>query len=141
MSENRKFLTSIAELLDRLTVDQIKLIKMDKESRPSLTQEIKDIKDDLDMLIEKKKIKIDSEFLRIVASLSLINLYIWNLKDEMSQENKDYDKKLKLAHQLNGIRNQLKNYLLDLSSDMNKASKRSNFGTDGLKDWNFNLDD
>ena len=90
MSENRKFLTSIAELLDRLTVDQIKLIKMDKESRPSLTQEIKDIKDDLDMLIEKKKIKIDSEFLRIVASLSLINLYIWNLKDEMSQENKDY---------------------------------------------------
>ena len=141
MSENRKFLTSIAELLDRLTVDQIKLIKMDKESRPSLTQEIKDIKDDLDLLIEKKKIKIDSEFLRIVASLSLINLYIWNLKDEMSQENKDYDKKLKLAHQLNGIRNQLKNYLLDLSSDMNKASKRSNFGTDGLKDWNFNLDD
>ena len=141
MSENRKFLTSIAEQLDRLTVDQIKLIKMDKESRPSLTQEIKDIKDDLDMLIEKKKIKIDSEFLRIVASLSLINLYIWNLKDEMSQENKDYDKKLKLAHQLNGIRNQLKNQLLDLSSDMNKASKRSNFGTDGLKDWNFNLDD
>ena len=59
----------------------------------------------------------------------------------MSQENNDYDKKLKLAHQLNGIRNQLKNYLLDLSSDMNEASKRSNFGTDGLKDWNFNLDD
>ena len=58
MSENRKFLTSIAELLDRLTVDQIKLIKMDKESRPSLTQEIKDIKDDLDMLIEKKKLKL-----------------------------------------------------------------------------------
>ena len=141
MSEERKFLTSIAELLDRLTVDQIKLIKMNKESRPSLTQEIKDIKDDLDMLIEKKKIKIDSEFLRIVASLSLINLYIWNLKDEMSQENKDYDKKLKLAHQLNGIRNQLKNYLLDLSNDMNKASQRSNFGTDGLKGWNFNLDD
>ena len=107
----------------------------------SLKMEIKDLMDDIDVIISNKKILLNSDIIRMVIILSQINLHIWNLKDKMSNDESNYDKNLKLAHQLNGIRNQIKNKLLDITDDMNQSSKRSNFDTDGLQGWNFNLDE
>ena len=50
----------------------------------------------------------------------------------------EYLKLLKMAHQLNGIRNSIKNYLVELEGGVEESHKRSNFETDGL-DWNLNI--
>lgn len=141
MTNNRKYKVPFSELIDRLTVDQIKLLKNMDDKANSLKMEIKDLMDDIDVIISNKKILLNSDIIRMVIILSQINLHIWNLKDKMSNDESNYDKNLKLAHQLNGIRNQIKNKLLDITDDMNQSSKRSNFDTDGLQGWNFNLDE
>ena len=57
----------------------------------------------------------------------------------MKLNKKDYNKYLKLAHQLNGIRNKIKNYLLVLAKENKFSNKRSNDELDGLKGWDKNL--
>ena len=139
MTENRKFLTPLSELIDRLTVDQIKQLLNKDDSQESLKKEMKNIMHDIDQIINDKKTKLDSEIIRMIIILSQINLHIWNLKDKMEKDKNGYDKNLKLAHQINGIRNQIKNKLLEKTKDLNQSSKRSNFNTDELNGWDFDL--
>ena len=141
MTDNRKYKIPFSELVDRLTVDQIKLLKKMDDKKGSLKEEIKDVMYDIDTIINDKKILLNSDIIRMIIILSQINLHIWNLKDKMSENKDDYDKNLKLAHQLNGIRNQIKNILLQITDELNQSSKRTNFETDGLEGWDFNLDD
>ena len=68
-----------------------------------------------------------------------MNVHIWNNKDKMKAEPEEYDEHLKLAHQLNGLRNQMKNLLLEESGERDKSSERTNFDTDGLEGWNISL--
>jgi hypothetical protein len=56
----------------------------------------------------------------------------------MKDDSENYDQLLKLAHQLNGTRNQIKNKLLELFNEKNLSTSRSNFETDGLENWNVN---
>ena len=139
MTENRKFLTPLSELIDRLTVDQIKQLLNKDDSQESLKKEMQNIMHDIDQIINDKKTKLDSEIIRMIIILSQINLHIWNLKDKMEKDKNGYDKNLKLAHQINGIRNQIKNKLLEKTKDLNQSSKRSNFNTDELNGWDFDL--
>tara|TARA_Y100000816_G_C26098220_1_gene581515 strand:+ start:1589 stop:2020 length:432 start_codon:yes stop_codon:yes gene_type:complete len=141
MTDNRKYKIPFSELVDRLTVDQIKLLKKMDDKKGSLKEEIKDVMYDIDTIINDKKILLNSDIIRMIIILSQINLHIWNLKDKMSENKDDYDKNLKLAHQLNGIRNQIKNILLQITDELNQSSKRTNFETDGLEGWDFNIDD
>ena len=141
MTENRKFLTPLSELIDRLTVDQIKQLLNKDDSQESLKKEMQNIMYDIDQIINDKKTKLDSEIIRMIIILSQINLHIWNLKDRMEKDKNGYDKNLKLAHQINGIRNQIKNKLLEKTKDLNQSSKRSNFNTDELNGWDFDLSD
>ena len=107
----------------------------------SLKKEMQNIMYDIDQIINDKKTKLDSEIIRMIIILSQINLHIWNLKDRMEKDKNGYDKNLKLAHQINGIRNQIKNKLLEKTKDLNQSSKRSNFNTDELNGWDFDLND
>ena len=134
---NRKFVLPAAELIDRLSVDQIKEMLFDDNS--SITDEINYLSHDIDLILSKKSIEIDSRLIRIIIVLSQINVHIWYLKDKM-QENEDrYDELLKLAHQINGVRNRMKNLLLEEFGDKEKSLIRSNFDTDGLKGWEPSL--
>lgn len=136
MSE-RKFVLPAAELIDRLSVDQIKEMLFDDND--SITKEIQNLSHDIDLIISQKEIKVDSRFIRIIMVVSQINVHIWYLKD-MMQENEDrYDELLKLAHQINGVRNRMKNLLLEEFGDKEKSLMRSNFNTDGLKGWEPSL--
>tara|TARA_A100001515_G_scaffold139778_1_gene134759 strand:+ start:3489 stop:3905 length:417 start_codon:yes stop_codon:yes gene_type:complete len=133
MSEERRFLLPAAELIDRLSVDQIK--EMLFEDSESITKEIEDLSHDIDLILSKKDIKLDSRFIRIVMAISQINVHIWYLKDKMQENEEKYDELLKLAHQINGVRNRMKNLLLEEFGDKEKSLVRSNFNTDGLKGW------
>ena len=65
-----------------------------------------------------------------------MNLHIWYIKDKMKSQLDQPDKyaaNMKLAHQLNGLRNQLKNTLLRLEENSSNAKVRSNIDLDGLE--------
>ena len=133
MSYNRKFVLPAAELVDRISVDQIKEMLFDDNS--SITNEIQDISDDLDHIIKEKNVVFNARLLRVIVALSQINVHIWYLKDMMQDKPEKYDELLKLAHQINGVRNRLKNLLLEEFGDKEKSLLRSNFDTDGLEGW------
>jgi hypothetical protein len=130
---NRKFVLPAAELIDRLSVDQIKEMLFDNNS--SITKEIDSLSHDIDLILSEKNVKLNSRFIRIVMVLSQINVHIWYLKDKMQDDAERYDELLKLAHQINGVRNRMKNLLLEEFGDKEKSLLRSNFDTDGLKGW------
>ena len=131
------FKISVAELIDRLTVDHIKQFKFN-DYNGDLEKEINLIIKDINFLLDEKKIELTSKIIRPLIILSQINLYIWNIKDQMKDDSENYDQLLKLAHQLNGTRNQIKNKLLELFNEKNLSTSRSNFETDGLENWNVN---
>jgi len=137
MTYNRKFVLPAAELIDRLAVDQIKEMLFDDNK--SITKEIQNLSDDLEHIIGEKKVVFTTRLLRIIVALSQINVHIWYLKDKMQEDEERYDELLKLAHQINGVRNRLKNLLLEEFGDKEKSLLRSNFDTDGLEGWEVSI--
>lgn len=129
-----KYKIPIADLIDKLTVDHIKQFKF-KKFEGDLENNIKNILEDIEVVLKEKNILLDYKIIRPLIILAQINLHIWNLKDEMEKEGKNYDKLLKLAHQLNGTRNKIKNELLKIFKEDGFSNQRSNFSTDGLEDW------
>jgi hypothetical protein len=139
MTDNlRQYIVPLAELVDRLTVDQIKEVLL-PDGKKSFAEEMKNLCHDIDAIIEEKGLKLTSRFIRIIIILSQMNVHIWYNKDLMMSDETRYSELLKLSHQLNGIRNQMKNLLLEETGDRDKSAQRSNFNTDGLKGWEISL--
>lgn len=134
----RKYLPTLADLVDALSIDQIKEIKL--ENKQSYALEMKKISHDIDMLISKKQIKLSARLIRMIIVIAQINLFIWNNKDKMQEDPKHYNDLLKMAHQLNGIRNRIKNLILELSDDVEPSKKRTNVETDDLKGWEISIE-
>jgi hypothetical protein len=132
-----KYKIPVADLIDKLTVDHIKQFKF-KKFEGDLENNIKNILEDIEVVLKKKNILLDYKIIRPLIILSQINLHIWNLKDEMEKDHKNYENLLKLAHQLNGTRNKIKNELLKIFKEDGFSNQRSNFSTDGLEDWFVN---
>ena len=113
--QERQFLPSLSELIDRLTVTQIKQALLG-DKKKDFYNEINKLSNDIDIIIKKENIKLNSRIIRIIVLISQINLHIWKNKDLMQENlenNEEYLKLLKLSHQLNGIRNRKKNQLLE----------------------------
>lgn len=137
-NKERQFVLPMAELIDRLTIDQIKEVLI-VEHKESFSREMEIICNDLDLIVEEKRLKLNSRIIRIIIALAQINLHIWSNKEQMQKEPERYAELLKLSHQLNGIRNQMKNLLLEEAADKDKSSERTNFNTDGLKGWDISI--
>ena len=134
-NDKKKYHLPISELIDRMTILEIKLVLDSKNSRDYL-QELDLLKNDISIELEKKVSNIDVTLIQILVSLGQMNLHIWYLKDKMKDQIDQpilYASNMKLAHQLNGLRNQLKNELLNLQGDTNVAKVRSNIDLDGLE--------
>lgn len=130
----RAFVLPLSELIDRMTVTQIKTIML-KESTSDFNSELEKLKKDISSIINAKNHNIDGEFIQSIVILSQINLHIWNLKDQMQEhvdEPDEYLRLLKYAHQLNGYRNKVRNSILYFEGVEDKSLLRSNVETDGL---------
>src|SRR5438034_28003 len=66
------------------------------------------IEHDLDAILADTKVRVDAQLILLVIALAQINLHIWHTKDIMQTVPDRFQESMKLAHQLNGIRNQLK---------------------------------
>ena len=131
----REILPNLSELIDRMTISQIKIIKLEND-KSDFKNELLKISNDVDLLLNEGKNIIDAKFLRLVSQLSQLNLMIWQNKEKMQNHLEDEDTYLKLlkqAHQLNGYRNQIKNALTLIEGGEDKSAYKSNFETDGLE--------
>ena len=136
---NRKYLPTFAELIDRMTICQLKSIFI-PENKEAYDAEIKDIKHDLDAIIKEKEVNITAELIRAISIVMLSNRYIW--ENESKVRNGADDKQaqlLKLTHSINGVRNTAKNVIskelgerVDLKADCLAAELKSN-----LQNWDI----
>ena len=128
----RKYLPTLGELIDRLSIIQLKEVKI-PQHKEEYAQEIKDIVHDIsEILSTTKKLKVDGDFIRAIIVLSQMNTHIWYNEDKArSGENKGND--LLLTHGLNGIRNTAKNKIQEL--DGGRKDYKVDCIASEFKDW------
>jgi|TARA_R100000781_G_scaffold103022_1_gene66564 hypothetical protein len=134
---DRKYLPTFAELIDRMTICQLKSIFI-PDNKEAYDEEISDIKYDLDQIIKEKNIDLTAELIRAVSIVMLSNRYIWENESKVrNSADDDESYLLKLTHSINGVRNTAKNVIskelgerVDLKTDCLAAELKSN-----LQNW------
>jgi hypothetical protein len=139
VSKERQYLPPFTELVDSLTINQIKEVLL-QEGKKGFAGEMVKIAHDIDLIIEERGLKLSARMIRIIIALAQMNVHIWYNKDKMQENPDKYTEYLKLAHQLNGVRNRMKNILLEEAGDKEKSARKTNFNTDGLKGWEISID-
>jgi len=127
----RKYLPTLSELVDRLSIVQLKEVFI-PEHKKEYSQEIIDIMHDIQLLLDEQDSKITTETIRAIVVLSQMNLHIWHNESNYRKGIKDGNN-LELTHGLNGIRNVAKNKIQEI------AGGRKDYKIDCLaadfKDW------
>ena len=103
----RKYLPTLSELIDRLSILQLKEVFI-KEHKDKYREEIKDIIHDINLELSEKSCKLSGEDIRAIIVLAQMNLHIWTNEDN-ARNGENVNNKLMLTHGLNGIRNTAKN--------------------------------
>ena len=128
---DRKYLPTLSELIDRLSIAQLKEVFI-KDHKDEYAQEISDIIYDIQKCLEEKNITLNSETIRAIVVLSQMNLHIWHNESNYRNGIKDGND-LELTHGLNGIRNTAKNKIQEI------VGGRKDYKIDCLaadfKDW------
>jgi hypothetical protein len=131
--EERKYLPTLSELIDRLSIAQLKEVFI-AEHKDVYAQEIMDIVNDIDIILKEKGGKVDGETIRAIIVLSQMNLHIWHNESNYRKGIKDGNN-LELTHGLNGIRNTAKNMIQEI------VGGRKDYKIDCLaadfKDWDI----
>jgi len=126
----RKYLPTLSELIDRLSIVQLKEVFI-PEHKKNYAQEISDIVHDIQILLDNSD-DINAETIRAIVVLSQMNLHIWHNESNYRKGIKDGND-LELTHGLNGVRNIAKNKIQELSGG------RKDYKIDCLaaefKDW------
>ncbi len=127
----RKYLPTLSELIDRLTITQLKEVFI-VEHKEEYGEEIGEILHDIDLILKDKKITLDAKTIRAIVVLSQMNLHIWHNESNYRKGIREGND-LELTHGLNGIRNTAKNKIQELSEG------RKDYKIDCLaaefKDW------
>ena len=105
---NRKYLPTLAELVDRLSIVQLKEVFI-TEHKEEYAKEIDDIVHDIDMILKDENVQLSGKDVRAIVVLSQMNLHIWH--NETQYRAGTGDGNLGLTHGLNGIRNTAKNMI------------------------------
>ena len=130
---------NFSDLVDRLSIDQIKQFEIENSSK-NYEKSILKIMKSIDKDISSKKIELTEKNINFLLALSQINLEIWFLRKQISQKKNSNSNKIKLSHQLNAIRNQLKNKLYDnIKNNKNKTVIKSNIDKEDLLGWDLSI--
>lgn len=112
---------NITELIDLMSNLQIKETKF---SNSEYTKELTRLSKDIDLLLSKKKVKINAKIIRKIIFISVSNLLVWEFKDDMLKKKNSYHTILKKALQLNSIRNSSTNSLMRDFKEYQLTKKR-----------------
>ena len=127
---DRKYLPTLAELIDRLSIAQLKEVFI-TQHKDEYSQEIADICHDIQMILNDSE-EVTADTIRAIVVLSQMNLHIWHNESNYRKGIKDGNN-LELTHGLNGIRNTAKNKIQEV------VGGRKDYKIDCLaadfKDW------
>ena len=126
----RKYLPTISDLIDRLSIIQLKEVYI-QEHKEEYAQEIKDIVHDLNELMNWEK--PSGEMIRAIIVLAQMNLHIWH--NETEYRKGEGDGNLGLTHGLNGIRNTAKNIIQDQLEDGGRKDYKVDCIAAEFDDW------
>jgi hypothetical protein len=133
---SRKYLPTLAELVDRLSIAQLKEVFI-TDHKEEYAQEISDICHDVQLILDQVD-SVDAQTIRAIVVLSQMNLHIWHNESNYRKGIKDGNN-LELTHGLNGIRNTAKNKIQEV------AGGRKDYKIDCLaaefKDWEISWGD
>ena len=127
----RKYLPTLSELVDRLSIAQLKEVFI-PDHKDEYAEEISQILHDINLILQEKSAIVDSDVIRAIVVLSQMNLHIWHNESNYRKGIKDGND-LELTHGLNGIRNTAKNKIQEI------VGGRKDYKIDCLasefKDW------
>lgn len=130
---NRKYLPTLSELIDRLSIAQLKEVFI-PDHKAEYAEEIKAIIHDIQLYLNESKEPVTAETIRAIIVLSQMNLHIWHNESNYRKGIKDGNN-LELTHGLNGIRNTSKNKIQEIMGG------RKDYKIDCLaaefKDWDI----
>jgi len=127
----RKYLPTLSELVDRLSIVQLKEVFI-SDHKDEYSKEISDIVHDIQLILDQSNSIMNAETIRAIIVLSQMNLHIWHNESNYRKGIKDGNN-LELTHGLNGIRNTAKNKIQEINGG------RKDYKIDCLaaefKDW------
>lgn len=159
---SRQYLPTFAELIDRLSIVQMKAIFI-PENKEAYEQEIALIMHDIDEILNSTggdaefqvlngtikfttdimggfPQKVNAKMIRAMLVIMLTNRFIWENESKARLGGSDQDKFLKLTHSINGVRNTAKNIVaqetgerVDLKIDALAAELTKEFGNWNIK--------
>ena len=133
----RKYLPTLSELIDRLSIVQLKEVFI-PDHKKEYAKEIKDIIHDLDLELSEKSVTLSGGDIRSIIVLAQMNLHIWHNESNYRKGIKDGNN-LELTHGLNGIRNTAINKIMEV------VGGRKDYKVDCIaaefKDWEVSWED
>jgi len=136
--EDRKWLPGFADLIDRLSIHQLKEVFI-PDDKKKYRAEMLDIVHDLNLLIKEKNVECTGELIKTIIILAQINTHIW-YNEAKARKGEEQDLHLlRLTHGLNGIRTTAGNKLLELIGDADKQLRKIDCLAEDFKDWDIEL--
>ncbi len=129
--KERKYLPTLSELIDRLSIIQLKEVFI-TDHKTEYAEEIAAIVHDIQLYLDESKEPVTAETIRAIIVLSQMNLHIWHNESNV-RNGSEGPNALALTHGLNGIRNTAKNKIQEV------VGGRKDYKIDCLaaefKDW------
>jgi hypothetical protein len=129
--KERKYLPTLAELIDRLSISQLKEVFI-TDHKEEYVKEISEIVHDIELILNETDGRITGEQIRAIVVLAQMNLHIWHNETNVRNGISGHSA-LALTHGLNGIRNTAKNKIQEV------VGGRKDYKIDCLasdfKDW------
>jgi hypothetical protein len=107
-SLQRRYLPTLADLVDRMSIVQLKAIHI-LENRDAYLREMDDIRHDIDLLLAKGA--VNAAMLHAVQVIMPTNYYIWSNETKAREGSSEQNHLLRRTHAVNGVRNTAKNVL------------------------------
>ena len=121
----RKYLPTLADLVDRLTIVQLKMIFI-PDRREEYIAERELILHDVDLILNGLDHKLNARSIMAITMIQLTNRCIWESESKARAGGNEQDKLLKFTHSINGVRNTAKNVLSE------EAGGRKDYKIDAL---------
>ena len=126
-TSGRKFEFTVTDLMDQMTIDQIKEVLLPPAGRDGIGRSLNSLSADLTGLFEDRNLKLTGRVLRLLSLVGQLNLETWRCKDRLDEEPESYTETLRHAQDLNGLRNRARNLLQSELNEASPARQRASF--------------
>ena len=135
---NRKWLPTFAELIDRLSIYQLKEVFI-PENKATYANEMNDIAHDLDLMIKENNLMLSADLIHAIVVLSQMNAHIWYNEANARKGGQENLSNLKLTHGINGVRNKTMNAIKVLCNEENRLDLKTDCLAAEFDDWDVSL--